>query len=122
MSSLNDSVDHIHVQDLQQQQCMALTTYRAISVKKIESFTNLLLLFVRKTLGTVPVSISLDSRSLSETLLHKSIISSNSSRTMNTEGIMVHTVPKLPQPEKPIQERPEKPNLGFQESWHLKAA
>jgi hypothetical protein len=27
MSSLNDSVDHIHGQDLQQQQCMALTTY-----------------------------------------------------------------------------------------------
>jgi hypothetical protein len=27
ISSLNDSVDHIHVQDLQQQQCMALTTY-----------------------------------------------------------------------------------------------
>jgi hypothetical protein len=41
---------------------------------------------------------------------------------MNTEGIMVHIVPKLPQPEKPIQERPEKPNLGFQESWHLKPA
>jgi hypothetical protein len=27
MSSLNDSVDHIHVQDLQQQQCIALPTY-----------------------------------------------------------------------------------------------
>lgn len=35
---------------------------------------------------------------------------------MNTEGIMVHIVQNYHNQKKPIQERPEKPNLGFQES------